>query len=885
MLDIIINGQKITILRGTTIQVEINNNIFSTDGIEGDVAYSFDVPAAPNDLIFDSARFVYVQRRRKYDCTILLAGTPIGNGNLYVTKATKDTYSCEVTVNAFPYGWRDRKLRDNDYGDDIIISDSYDNHKQGWLDFLTKSLADDSVVKFPLFLDEDYYSDNEDFGMYDGHKNIPIGLSQHFQRDTKFVNRLAYMVDNNEKKVAEHLAFSNPGGSTQTITNRFEIFNKAIPIDDRRFERNQVSFAPAFSIDFLVKKVLENAKYNVSGNFCGSSELLSLFFQSLCSMDSTVKEEYTQHDGYVQCSLHESTVSVSTVTRDNLPLIINDSDEDENDLFDVGQHTYTISQDGVHHFAVTIRFCANTMYFTPGHAGCFIVREFPSNNLPQQINFFASDDEPATPDPNHGFTYAELLPFYYDIMEDDPNFLHFCKISGNSLSSYVNDGIPGVFEVRFDFIKEFTPSDIGKKLLFSFTIGQLSGFSSGYALINRQDLSCDIVMQIYAEDICMSNIFKKSLQWSEYMPNMTNSEFLNALIRLYGIAIYVDSSKRNIELSFIKDILSSLQIDLTNYTLPAEIQIEHHDMKNMKFELEAVTAASEDSVRLDDAEFMSELPPARLNIGKSSFVKHLNAVYQATRVEDSEIVWNNIWQRIGGNNSSLEVHVTDEDDLTEIKPNCKIPSIEFISSSAPFYARYFLNTTEGIQHTITDDERTITEKLHFLEISGQCKSYLNNNEGNESDVPLILIRYIGDEKLPPHTDYEENHQRYVRRAWSHETYIQRFSPVCYNNDNQRVPGNDLTATGEHSIGEVYVKPWLQLLSNYEKITYRFLLPPAKLLEVIRLFRPQNASPSQQVRWVFVENVRVLPIRMTFEIVEGKDQILTEIECAKPVLEN
>ena len=136
MLTIEVNGNALHIKRGTSLQMEVNSSLFSTDGVEGDVMFTFDVPAQSNDTVFWHARFVYVQRLKKYACTVKAGGIEIARGDLYIQKATMTTYSCGLVINPWPAGFADRKLKENDYGDDVVISRNATEHNAKWLDFL-----------------------------------------------------------------------------------------------------------------------------------------------------------------------------------------------------------------------------------------------------------------------------------------------------------------------------------------------------------------------------------------------------------------------------------------------------------------------------------------------------------------------------------------------------------------------------------------------------------------------------------------------------------------------------------------------------------------------------------------------------------------------------
>lgn len=894
MLDIIVNGQRIAIERGTSIQVEFNSSIFSTDGIEGDVAYSFDVPAAPNDLIFESARFVYVQRRRKYACTILLAGTPIGNGNLYVTKATKDTYSCELAVNAFPDGWRDRKLRDNDYRDDIIISDNYANHKQNWLAFLQSTLADDSIVKFPLFLDEDYYDDNEDFGYWKGQANDPIGeKANNGVAICKFVNRLAYCMVSGVPTVE-----AEPGtsvGPFSSIHHGWRVFNKLLLLGDNIVEYNQLSFAPAIKLAWLLEQVITNAGYSLKGNFIGSSEFGSIFYQSLHSMDGTLNEYYPSPHITASGSSGEMPIADYTGNR-VVPIVMSDQDVDFGS-FDNDSHCFIVPIEGTYLFSLKIKFRKNVdSYFVTDASTYGTCLRFCIAKRGVNTGNVVSIDE-------NGQYECEV----------DENFIFDAPVGAEGMTNTYSNKFRyfgmsvGVdtYELKISFSHTFQMDNVGEIYEFvlqdaaliltegpSFVAATKLYITESYGNNNTTvGPACQIDLSYkYEARSLKTNIYTRYLTFKDHVPDKTNSELLNSLQNLYGLAFFIDSQSKEIEISFIKDTLRAKHIDLTRYVMNDETSISGWEVRRYVYELPPIESNEvADDDLLEDNEYMNTLPVAADNVGKKTYIRSLNEIFAAVRVEDAVTIWSYIWERFSGNTHTLPVGESDigEED-TKITVGAQIPSKHFTFFIPDKNTEYICDADYPYGIPYVPAINSFEEQLHYPVISGKAISFLNDNK---EGFALILLRYLGDEKLPPHMEYHLNlgSISLLRRTLAVEDwyngphYYHHFSPVCYGNDNARVPGNDLTATGEHSIGEVYVKPWLQLLSNYEKITYRFLLPPAKLLEVIRLFRPQDAAPENQVRWIFVENVRVLPIRMTFEIVEGKDQILTEIECAKPVV--
>jgi hypothetical protein len=61
-----------------------------------------------------------------------------------------------------------------------------------------------------------------------------------------------------------------------------------------------------------------------------------------------------------------------------------------------------------------------------------------------------------------------------------------------------------------------------------------------------------------------------------------------------------------------------------------------------------------------------------------------------------------------------------------------------------------------------------------------------------------------------------------------------------------------------------VSSWLDLLSNYDKVNHKFSIPIAKFLDIIALLKPLEKSPVKQIRFVFVNGSKLIPIKMVFQ---------------------
>ena len=52
------------------------------------------------------------------------------------------------------------------------------------------------------------------------------------------------------------------------------------------------------------------------------------------------------------------------------------------------------------------------------------------------------------------------------------------------------------------------------------------------------------------------------------------------------------------------------------------------------------------------------------------------------------------------------------------------------------------------------------------------------------------------------------------------------------------------------------------------------------VQLWQLLKPQNCPVERQKRWIMADNVRYLPVKMTFQFTEGSHRVTATVECAK-----
>jgi len=816
MIEIRIEGQALYIAKNTVLQLEVQNSAFSVNRIEGDIVFTFTVPAMENDLVFKQARFVYVRRCKKYICSVLVAGIEIAMGDLYLQKSTDENYSCGLVINPFPIDFAEKKLSGNNYGDDIVISRSSTEHRTGWLTFLTNSLRENSVYKFPLFIDTVFYgSANNAFGWFllssDSVSDTnPSGFQASLSTNDKvgldrcYVNRL--FIDD-YGKVIEVLSNTNRG---------IRVFNNTAVSNPNSF-----AFAPAIQLLWILQKVVENGGYRMMGNFQTDTAIQKIYSQSMRALDGLASQ-------------FEGATAKTTVTVAQTVSFVDVKFEDLILPFETNgqQHYYiTAPTTGTYQFSVSIDTFLPANLLPSGtesditwkDAVIFMIIE-ELEEFPNWLHGYASEDW------NKGIGYMEngnYTPFGY----------YFKIYTLDQLQSQIGYTGAGFYSFKFNFSQNLLA-----KRTYKFFFGKVRGKTATTILFTLlTDYQNIYIAQPSATFQNLCNIFANRLKFAEHVPALSNSDFISNVCNCFGLSMFIDSSKGQIEFSFFKDILSSAQaLDLSPYLLGKKSYIEKNEQKKYRFKLEGISSEDIDETKLlAPVLSYSQLPDALMNYGKICFVVNENRFHIAERVGDAVQNWIFTWNPYSGCNQVLEI---GEGDSEEITPRFKIPNMK-IAEEKMYNKQFLLN----------------------IETQG-CSPIFDT--GNK-EFEMILINCMGRKRLTfdvGSVDYEH------------------AAPVCMDRNGNQEQGINLTVTGANSVGETCTAAWLAYLASHEKVCHTFLLTVSAFLEVLQLLKPQDVPMNRQVRFALIESVKLMPIKMTFQFTEGSSYIIAEILFAKENVE-
>ncbi len=804
MISITVDGQELRLYKDTTLSMEMNNALFSADTIEGDVCYGFDIPVSGNELPLRFSHTACAEGARTFACLIAVDGLAAISGRLIVRQSGPDRLSVDVVCNPYPDGWPAQSVRD-DFRETVTISRSYTSHRWAWKEFLKASAEENADIKFGLhFNGSNYGNGNAYFGFWNG-RNVQ-----------QLVNRLYLDADGN---VAD--------GIYTPFIRLFNGLNKFDGDDGTTAEMNQFCFCPQIRLVKAVRQVLESSGYQVGGTFFDDAVLRNVFIQSATALDGS----RFQYAGSVEDTRFDGEYSDGNDPRFSRTVYIRrDTYGDWFYSTQGGNEQWQQTAPGSRCFGARI--------------DCLLQWNNIFNQLPP-IPFSSVSGSGIGNSIGHitfsaGGTYSisatvRLPQFDWDYYSM-PVRLMLCK-GASKPSGDTDDNIvlyadktmqrggtriismTGTFNVRNDEI-----SDV-------YSVQCV--YKNGGGIYRSIPVQGSVHIQMASlGDADPLNIFAKEFDVNRCLPNISNSSFINAVRKAFGLTYYIDAVSKRIEIGTAMELAAAAALDLTPWLLTEETEIGFEE-KRATFRYTGMEDADDvdDGKLLEPVDSMADLPDAQANIGKVCLVRSMNAIYISVREESASDNWNYVWSRYGYNTERLTAGnsgsaTADWNGAEEIASDAQVPCISLYRD------------TDGIGN-----------KSAIPDIPLDIESPMLNETVSDK---LVLLYYRGKQQL------------YFRgRKW----WFEQMAPYR--------DGEPSLSAG--SIGSGYVLPWLDLYASGKTATYKFRIPAEKMMETARLLQPQDGG--SPIRWIQVESVRALPKRITFQIDNGDGMVLCEIEAA------
>lgn len=888
MITIKVGGKQLYIPKDTALVLEQSNNVFDSEGYTDDVVWTFDLPAEPNQAVLGSVQYIYIGGRKRYDCELSVDGVPFSRGTLYVQSATNaTTLSCGIVTNSFGVGFGERLLRDNDYGTDIVISQSEANHQSGWVSFLQASLAAESIFKFFLFADESFYSDNEDYGY---HKNIVSGLMGRYNDEQfcKYVNRL-FFTDNGT-------VIQNADDVRQGV----RVFNT-----NDQGKRNGYCFAPALRLDWLVRKIVQNAGLSAQGTFFSNKQIHRLFSQSLNAMDGDVFQYgvstwlhvggniniYSTSIQNGQCfnvdadsNTHTSFGWISGVNfgfRLLLPVDELVHQAEESTIF-VGNNTGRVyvnvkKEDEI--YALVIKEADAElpnirMKTTSIEADGTKVYKYGKMPTGEELVNRANVDPTTlgglwfTGNGNCRFNYfygpipmsVHSIPFYTEtrstliqLTRSYTKNVSFPSTLGGYTEGCVspqwNPGWASTNKLFLQLVKCKVNSTDNPNILLTYNTLQFDRITEcNYGDIEFiTDYEVQNMLEIDTTDTPL-NIFTNVLKWKDHVPNMTNGEFLTRICQLFGLNMYANPMSKELQLSFFSDVMQAQHFDISEWVSHEERQEYQPKEYQVQIKPSLSTKSVADNNIIDAVPTADDLPPAVIHKNKHAFIRAEKAYRRSTIIKDTSRFR---WEQAGGDDRKLIAGASSAEESEDVVIEANVPNMRMV-----------------------DEEIDTTKRKYICELNVSGNSPLLD-EDYTGEFDFVLQQYHGPRLLA-----------LPDGVTTTSAYIEDANPTRFTSGDTGVVNNamlDLAADGAGSIGRQWLRPLYNFLGNCERYRFTAHLPVWAFQKVYNLLKPQSGSPSEQIRWLYIRGNRYLPVKMSFEFGTSQHVIAT-IECAAPHVE-
>jgi len=907
MIEIFVEGRQMCIPEGTTITMEQSNNLLGGGDIGSDIVWTFDVPATDNAHVLDNAQYVYVNGARRYDAEMRHDGAPVARGSLYVQSAKEDSLGCGMTINEISKGWGSRYLKDNDYGEDTIIASTRNEHLQKWKEFLKGTLADDSDVKFMLFCASGFMKENEDFGSH-VHAEIDraSGTTLYTSRLSGLENEDVLSTSNSPQfRSYVNRLFSDANGEVINLSDYYSQGARVGNTEISTGKQNGYTFCPAMRATHVIAKMFEKDGYMVFGSFMNDARAKNIFIQSLRTMDGDVYQ-YEVED-WVRLGVSRRYTMENDATISPNALQFYGLDEAVYNYVKVYAGEYLINTVPLsfrYKMALTNDLNPNQQasgIFTKKEEAYIIVATVGNATIPSEVwrsgkdsaNCGAIKDANSLCGQQSGVdvniveivsgTNNEVIVVYrvgirqtmihtrLNVSDLGMSYMQITRTSGyeagnwmsdNCLSGAVSGGINVNGNVQSNVVFRLCRCSVStfqgdRTSYYPGTTDSVNWHASSYGDIAMLTDITEVGGYVMRNTNRPFNIFSNKFSLNEHVPNMTNSDLLKTMINMFGLNLYVNSQTKEVELSYHKDIDGAMSIDITPYVLNKATERSANDPKRYEVVFGTCREQKDDENSLEAVLSRDGLPEAKYYPNRSIYVENENAYRKSTKIESSEddedqpasssIYYS--WKLQHGNDKKLEVG-DEKDDVQEVKIDVNIPNMR-----------------------VVDTSMTTPKYLQEITKNGISQMFDNSFDG---EFDLVVTQYRG-KRLLPLVRVDNTETLFPRKR---EAYIEEANPTCYDEEGNVVEGYwNLSASGEHSVGEECLRGLYELKANNVPVRIEAIVPADVFRSIYALNMPQNRPIKKQTRWVLYRNQRYLPVNISYEFGNG-DNVGVVIEAIR-----
>lgn len=268
MIRLFTNNRELVLRRDTTITVELNNALFASPDVEGDISFSFTLPVEGNEIALEFAHLPQTGKLKKLPCQVYCSPGFNWSGQLVLQKSDRENITAALVINPYPEGFGKAKLTEL-HDEDVVISQSRESHNQAWEDFLVTSIGNQDVKLAPFFNEDGYGNENENYGRWHGVSRKKIVNAIFFNQDGTLIDAAGSLF-------------------SKAHNERFELNDGD---DSVHIEMNQLAFCPQIRIARILETWCRNAGYKFTNHL--GEDFNKTYLQSMKSLDGTMAQYET----------------------------------------------------------------------------------------------------------------------------------------------------------------------------------------------------------------------------------------------------------------------------------------------------------------------------------------------------------------------------------------------------------------------------------------------------------------------------------------------------------------------------------------------------------------------------------------------------------------
>jgi hypothetical protein len=335
-------------------------------------------------------------------------------------------------------------------------------------------------------------------------------------------------------------------------------------------------------------------------------------------------------------------------------------------------------------------------------------------------------------------------------------------------------------------------------------------------------------LSISAADLKIINIsqqalnrYSKYIDYNKLVPDITVSALLKSLRDGLGVVMFYDSAIKKVQFEMLADVITNNNaIDLSSRLVPGhEINFELVSKYIFNYKLQNDYIDYSPYNNIGQYDNLTDLPiPNDIDLVAECIQE--NKIY-IVKEENGLLYWS---------------------PLTDIYPDMEAGSGE--------------------------SEVTINADLIPLPVA-----IANDRLPGKKHAFDILVAECHEKGTSPIYPTGKNHTDLKLLVWRGKVqdlqgdYYPLASPVELDMNNNSLGGIELITSSAHSIYELYIKPWLEFLSDSEEITKygNSDFDLTAMLDVVYTMQPQNVTTANQVRKIYSDGINFICKQMSVEI--------------------